>query len=81
MIIPGVQYPHCSACSSWKARWSGCRPPFARPWIVVMSAPSAWTASTAQLLTDCPSSSTVHAPQFDVSHPIGVPVLPTISLR
>ena len=49
--------------------------------MVVISAPSAWTASTEQLLTDSPFSSTVHAPQFEVSQPMGVPVLPTTSRR
>ncbi len=49
--------------------------------MVVIWLPSACTARTAQLLTDSPSSSTVHAPQLDVSQPIGVPVLPATSLR
>ena len=31
MIIPGVQYPHCSACSSWNASCSGCAVPVAQP--------------------------------------------------
>jgi hypothetical protein len=30
---------------------------------------------------DSPFNRTVHAPQLDVSHPTGVPVLPTTSLR
>ena len=38
---------------------------------MVISAPSACTASTEQLLTETPSISTVHAPQLEVSHPIG----------
>ena len=49
--------------------------------MVVISAPSACTASTEQLLTDDPFISTVHAPQLEVSHPIGVPVLPMTSRR
>ncbi len=49
--------------------------------MVVISLPSAWTASTAQLFTDTPSISTVHAPQLLVSQPIGVPVLPATSRR
>ncbi len=47
-----------------------------QPWMVVTSLPSAWTARTEQLLTVSPSRSTVQAPQFDVSQPIGVPVRP-----
>ena len=54
MIMPGVQYPHCRACSVLKACCSGCHSPFDRPWMVVISVPSAWTASTAQLFTDTP---------------------------
>ena len=81
MIIPGVQYPHCSACSLWKACCSGCHSPFARPSMVVISLPSAWIARTEQLLTDTPSRWTVHAPQLEVSHPMGVPVFPTRSRR
>ena len=37
--------------------------------MVVMAAPSAWTARTVQDLTDSPSSSTVHEPQDVVSQP------------
>ena len=81
MIMPGVQYPHCSACSMWNACCSGCHSPLARPSMVVISLPSACTASTEQLLTDTPSRCTVQAPQLEVSHPTGVPVLPTRSLR
>ena len=39
--------------------------------MVVISAPSACIASTAQLFTDTPFMCTVHAPQLDVSQPIG----------
>ena len=81
MIMPGVQYPHCSACSSWKACCSGCHSPFAMPWMVVICAPSACTASTAQLFADIPFSSTVQAPQLEVSQPTGVPVRPATSRR
>ena len=49
--------------------------------MVVISAPSACTASTEQLFTDRPFSRTVHAPQFEVSQPMGVPVRPACSLR
>jgi hypothetical protein len=44
-------------------------------------APSAWTASTVQLFTDRPSRWTVQAPQFEVSQPMVVPVLPSTSRR
>jgi len=81
MIIPGVQYPHCSACSLWNAFCSGCHSPLAMPSIVVTSLPSAWTARTEQLLTEIPSRWTVHAPQLEVSHPMGVPVFPTRSRK
>ena len=47
--------------------------------MVVMSAPSACTASTVQLFTDSPSMCTVQAPHDDVSHPMFVPVRPTCS--
>ena len=41
---------------------------------MVMSAPSACTASTVQLFTDSPSMWIVHAPHDDVSQPMFVPV-------
>ena len=41
--------------------------------MVVISSPSAWTASTEQLFADTPFSSTVQAPQLEVSQPMGVP--------
>ena len=37
--------------------------------MVVMSVPSAWTASIVQDFTDSPSTSTVQAPHDDVSQP------------
>ena len=43
--------------------------------------PSAWTASTVHDFTDSPSSSTVQAPQDDVSQPTFVPVSPSCSRR
>jgi hypothetical protein len=49
--------------------------------MVVISEPSAWTASTVQDLTDWPSISTVQAPQEDVSQPTLVPVSPRVSRR
>ena len=81
MIMPGVQYPHCSPWHSLNDFWTWCHSPFARPSIVVISAPSAWTASTLHDFTVRPSSCTVHAPQLLVSHPTGVPTLPARSRR
>ena len=81
MIIPGVQNPHCSPCSSWNAVCTGCHSPFASPWIVRTWLPSACTASTVQLLADTPSRWTVHAPQLLVSQPTFVPVRPSLSRR
>ena len=49
--------------------------------MVVMSAPSAWTASIVQHFTDSPSTWTVQAPHDDVSQPMFVPVRPTTSRR
>src|SRR5215210_2510671 len=67
MIMPGVQYPHCSPCASWKACCIGCQSPFSvMPCTVVISRPSACTARTVQDLTDSPSINTVHAPDPEV---------------
>src|ERR1700682_4338445 len=80
MIIPGVQKPHCRPCSSQNACCRGCKVvPLARPSMVVISAPSAWTAKMVQDLTLCPSTSTVHAPQLLVPQPTWVPVSPASS--
>ena len=46
--------------------------------MVVMSAPSACTASIVQDFTDSPSTRTVQAPHDDVSQPTLVPVSPTV---
>src|ERR687888_292734 len=82
MIIPGVQKPHWSAWRSQNASWSGwSSPPRARPSIVVISLPSAWTASTVHDFTARPSKWIVQAPQSDVSQPIFVPVSPRSSRR
>ena len=60
----------------------GCSSPFvASPSIVMMSAPSACTASIVQLFTDSPSTWTVHAPHDDVSQPTLVPVSLSCSRR
>src|SRR6056297_1296588 len=47
---------------------------FTSPSTVVISAPSACTASTVQDFTDLPFMSTVQAPQWDVSQPICAPL-------
>ena len=49
--------------------------------MVVIAAPSAWAASIVHDFTDSPSTSTVHAPQLDVSQPTLVPVSPHASRR
>ena len=49
------------------------------PSTVVTSCPSAIAASTVHDFTGSPSSRTTHAPQFDVSQPQWVPVLPAVS--
>ena len=49
--------------------------------MVVIAWPSACTASIVQRFTYSPFTSTVHAPQRDVSQPTLVPVSPTSSLR
>ena len=51
MIMPGVQKPHWRPCWSQNACWSGWSlPPTSMPSMVVISAPSAWTASIVQRL-------------------------------
>ena len=82
ITMPGVQNPHCSPCSWWNARCTGCISPFvASPSTVVTSCPLAWAASTVQDLTDSPSSSTVQAPQEVVSQPTLVAVRSATSRR
>src|SRR5213594_3579358 len=62
MIMPGVQKPHWSPCFSQKPCWIGCSSPFlARPSIVVMVAPSAWTANIVHAFTAWPFMRIVHA--------------------
>ena len=74
--MPGVQKPHCRAWQSLNAACMGCMLPsgWARPSMVVISQPSACTASMAQDLMARPSSSTVQAPHWLVSQPTCVPV-------
>src|SRR5262249_27355075 len=74
--MPGVQKPHCRPCISRKPSCSACSAPSApaMPSMVRISLPSACTAKTVHDLTDLPSRSTVHAPQWLVSQPICAPV-------
>ena len=54
MIMPGVQKPHWRPCWSQNACWSGWRvAPSAIPSMVLISRPSAWTASIVQDLALC----------------------------
>ena len=77
MIIPGVQKPHWRPCWSQNACWSGWSvAPSAMPSIVLISAPSAWTASIVHDLALSPLTWTVHAPQLLVSQPMCVPGQP-----
>ena len=75
---PGVQKPHWSPWHSVKACCTADRVPSgsARPSTVVISAPSALTASSRQERTGTPSSRIVQAPQTPCSHPTCVPVRP-----
>ena len=78
--IPGVQKPHCSACSSWKPCWTGSSSPsVSSDSTVRISWPSHIAASVVHDLTGLPSIRTTHAPQFDVSQPQWVPVRPSVS--
>src|SRR5215472_5909654 len=62
IIMPGVQNPHCSPCSSLKPSCSGCSSlAVARPSTVEISCPSAWTASIVHDFTAVPSTRTVPA--------------------
>ena len=80
MIMPGVQNPHWSPCFSQNPCWIGwSSPSFASPSIVMMLAPSVWTAKKLHDLTAWPSMMIVHAPHWLVSQPTWVPVRPTAS--
>ena len=82
MIMPGVQNPHCRPCFSQNAFCIGCSTsPVASPSIVVMLAPSAWTASIVHDLMAMPFTWTVHAPHWLVSQPTCVPVMSRSSRR
>ena len=82
IIKPGVQYPHCEACSLVKATCKGCgflsQP---RPSIVVTELPITWPNLTKQafigLELPLPVSSiiTEQAPQSPSAQPSLVPVI------
>ena len=82
ITMPGVQYPHWRPWFCLKASCIGCIwSPSASPSIVVTSPPSAWTVNIVHDFADSPSTSTVQAPQDDVSQPMFVPVRPRTSRR
>src|SRR5439155_2529108 len=82
MIIPGVQNPHWSPCFSQKPSCIGWSlPSLASPSIVVTDRPSTCTANREHDFTASPSSRTVQAPHWLVSHPTCVPVSPSVSRR
>ncbi len=74
--MPGVQYPHCSACAWQNASWTLLSPPSGppAPSIVVTLWPSACAARMRQDRTGSPSSRTVQQPQTPCSQPRRVPV-------
>ena len=73
---PGVQNPHCRPWQSANACCTGDSVPSGSvsPSTVVISAPSALTASRRQERTGTPSSRTVQAPHTPCSQPTWVPV-------
>src|SRR6266542_4268204 len=81
-IMPGVQKPHCRPCSCLKAAWMGWSwPSVSSPSTVSTARPSACTARKVQDLMGTPSTSTVQAPQPEVSQPRWVPVSRSSSRR
>ena len=65
-----------AACKKASCKAVNC-PLVARPSMVVTLLPSACTASIVHDFTATPSTRTVHAPHWLVSHPTLVPVRPT----
>src|SRR5713226_8820364 len=79
--MPEMQYPHCAACSSMKAFWSGCRllaDP--RPSSVVIFVSTTARAGVTQERTGFPSTSTVQAPHCAMPQP-NLAALSSRSLR
>src|SRR5262245_17806808 len=75
MICPGTQYPHCIACLSTNARWTGCNsPPVASPSIVRTFLPATSRTGVMHERTAWPSIKTVHAPHSPSPQPYFVPV-------
>jgi hypothetical protein len=71
MIMPGVQKPHWRPWFVRNDSWIGWSwPSAARPSIVVICDPSAWTARTEHDYTAWPSIETVHVPHWLVSQPM-----------
>src|SRR5262245_66568224 len=65
MIMPGVQYPHCSPCLFQKPCCSGCSEPAgARPSMVVTAQPSAGTARQVHDRTAIAATNSVQAPDW-----------------
>src|SRR5512139_1815018 len=82
MRNPGAQNPHCSASSLNIACCRGLRLISSeRPSIVLISAPSALTASTMQEYTDLPFMITVHEPHSPRLQPVLVPTKPSFSRK
>lgn len=62
-IMPGMQWPHCTAPSSRKASWIGFSlPSFTNPSDVIISEPCACETRTRQEQTGWPFIRTVQAP-------------------
>ena len=80
--MPGVQNPHCNACSRLKAaRSSTAISSLSSPSMVVTSAPPQAPAKVMHERTGSPSTSSVQAPQTPCSHPRCVPVRLSVSRR
>src|SRR4030095_8644590 len=82
MIMPLVQNPHCSASCLRNASWTGWRRPLrSSDSIVVIARPWSCDAFDWQDFTACPSTITVHAPQWPSPQPYFVPVRSRVSRR
>src|SRR5437868_1490900 len=82
MIMPGVQYPHCSASSSRNASCSGCsRPSFSRLSIVRIGFSATLPTGVMQERVGCPAIKTVQAPHCPSPQPYLLPVRPRSSRR
>ena len=80
MIMPLMQYPHCTACSSMNALCSGCNwpgPP--RPSSVTIFLPAMVATGITHERVALPSTSTVHAPHWPRPQPKRGPCRPRSS--